>query len=371
MILDHVLSSSEVAALAADADHDGAADFWGLGELPQIQSIADETILETESYTGPTPTLLQGAPPITWSLAAGPAGMTIDPDTGVVSWPSPSAAGGNPVTVTVRAENSLGSAETSWELFIIPTAIVETYGCFIEQLYQGFLGRAPDRGGYLYYLEQLFVGELTPEEMVYAFISSSEFSFHHSFIMRCYFAIFNNNSATDYRDPAYRFPDHQGVRFWKEVMEAHGSDYYSAQLDVIDGFLASQKWQERLGALSDEEFVDFLHEHILGREPDAGGRAWHLGNLAAGYSTRHTLVRDFICSPEAFEKYRNHTYVAMAYLGLLERTPDREGFVYQLDYLSGPLTGNPGNVFELLRGFIYAPEYISRLAGIGCVFPGG
>ncbi len=53
---------------------------------PLIEDIPDAQAVEGASYPGPVPVLTQGAEPVEWSLVAGPAGMTIDPATGVISW---------------------------------------------------------------------------------------------------------------------------------------------------------------------------------------------------------------------------------------------------------------------------------------------
>ena len=90
---------------------------------PVIDPIADGSATAGVPYTGPTPSLSQGTPPIAWTLAAGPAGMTINGSTGVVSWANPVVAG-SPHTVTIRAANSAGSDQESWQLTVSATAVV-------------------------------------------------------------------------------------------------------------------------------------------------------------------------------------------------------------------------------------------------------
>jgi len=87
-------------------------------EPPVLEPLADHTIAEGQSYTGPTPRLSQGGEPITYSLVTGPVGMTIDPVTGVVTWPVPEISG-SPHTVTIRAENPVGADETSYAVSVI------------------------------------------------------------------------------------------------------------------------------------------------------------------------------------------------------------------------------------------------------------
>lgn len=87
--------------------------------MPVVNNISDATIPAAVPYTGPTPTLTNPAcmNPVTWSLITGPAGMTINAATGVVSWPSPTSVG-SPHTVTIRATNTAGFDNEAWALTV-------------------------------------------------------------------------------------------------------------------------------------------------------------------------------------------------------------------------------------------------------------
>jgi hypothetical protein len=78
---------------------------------PVIEPLPQQTIIAGEPYTGPTPTVTHplNMNPITWSLDDAPPGMTIDPATGVVSWPDPVP---DPFlyTVLIRATNGAGTS---------------------------------------------------------------------------------------------------------------------------------------------------------------------------------------------------------------------------------------------------------------------
>jgi len=88
---------------------------------PVIQPIPDASIPAGVPYTGPTPVLSQGSLPVTWSLVVGPANMTINASTGVVSWPNPTTTG-SPHTVTIRATNTAGSDDETWLLTVTAAA---------------------------------------------------------------------------------------------------------------------------------------------------------------------------------------------------------------------------------------------------------
>jgi hypothetical protein len=88
--------------------------------VPEIADLPDEEIACRQPYTGPTPTLTAPEcmmPILNWTLDAGPAGMTIDHDTGVVSWPEPWPSL-TPYAVTIRASNAAGSGTESWDVTV-------------------------------------------------------------------------------------------------------------------------------------------------------------------------------------------------------------------------------------------------------------
>ncbi len=87
--------------------------------LPDILDIPDGYAGQNKAYTGPYPVLQEDTVVEAWSLISGPVGMTIDPDTGVVSWLEPSIEG-SPYEVTIMASNRLGSDTESWMLYVEP-----------------------------------------------------------------------------------------------------------------------------------------------------------------------------------------------------------------------------------------------------------
>ncbi|MFH0795054.1 MAG: hypothetical protein V2A74_13600, partial [bacterium] len=86
---------------------------------PVIDNIPDTSPVSPLSpYVGLVPNLLQGSPPITWSLVAGPPGMTIKEALGVVSWSFPTPDSSH--NVTIRAANSKGSDDENWIVTVNP-----------------------------------------------------------------------------------------------------------------------------------------------------------------------------------------------------------------------------------------------------------
>ncbi len=83
---------------------------------PVIADVPDHTTTTGLAYSR-TPTLAQGSIPVTWSLVSGPAGMSANPSSGIVSWPSPTVG---THSVTIRATNGGGSDDEIWALTVVP-----------------------------------------------------------------------------------------------------------------------------------------------------------------------------------------------------------------------------------------------------------
>lgn len=84
---------------------------------PLISGITNDSVSGGEIYSGPVPAISEGTTPVTWSLDSGPAGMSINPSTGVVTWTSGEIT--TSYTVTIRATNPAGYDTESWTLNVI------------------------------------------------------------------------------------------------------------------------------------------------------------------------------------------------------------------------------------------------------------
>jgi hypothetical protein len=76
---------------------------------PAIEPLAQFLIPCGQPFTGPSPVVTHpiNMNPIIWSLLGAPGGMTVNPTTGVISWPSPAPSAFLQV-VTLRAQNAAG-----------------------------------------------------------------------------------------------------------------------------------------------------------------------------------------------------------------------------------------------------------------------
>ena len=92
-----------------------------------------------------------------------------------------------------------------------------------------------------------------------------------------------------------RFPDTDGLEYWIDVF---GSGT-NTKRQVANSFLGSGEFAERYGAnVSDSLYVDTLYTNVLGRLPDAEGKAYWLGRLSSGAETRAEALLGFAESDE-------------------------------------------------------------------------
>lgn len=150
---------------------------------------------------------------------------------------------------------------------------------FVTGLYQRLLGRSPDPGGLAFWVGLLNGG--TPKgRVVLGFSEAPEYVKataaqvdqvnHQGPVTRLYKAYFLRN------------PDESGLRYW--------IDTGLPLTAVSNAFADSAEFSMRYGALSNGGFVDQVYANVLGRAPDPGGRAYWLGQLAAGLSRGQLML---------------------------------------------------------------------------------
>jgi FAD synthase len=67
---------------------------------------------------------------------------------------------------------------------------------------------------------------------------------------------------------------------------------------VANSFIQSPEFLRAFGGLSNEQFVNQLYQHALGRAADLAGFDYHTGNLNSGANSRADVVVGFSESPE-------------------------------------------------------------------------
>ncbi len=182
------------------------------------------------------------------------------------------------------------------------TAPVEQVRAFVEELYQVFLGRSPDAGGWDAWTAALRNGSLTRAQAALGFARSTEY-------------------ATTYVRGAYldvlgRPADAAGLRSWRDAMVGGLVD----EAGVTVALLASEEFFAASGRELGR-WVGQMYTRILGRAPDAGGLAtWTAVAAAQGRAAAAAAV---VQSRESAL-----LRVAGLYQSVLGRAPDPAGQAY-------------------------------------------
>ena len=247
----------------------------------------------------------------------------------------------------------------------VATIACTQYNCLIDQLFLDLFWREVTSVVREIGSNLLCEGSITMPGLAHAILEIDEFENYLGFINRAYFGLFNNNYTTNYETPDYRVPDLAGVTNWLEDMLTLG-DVSEAQLDVVQGFTQSPEWQLRVGNLTNEEYVEFLYQNILGRPSDPSGKQGYLDNLNNGTVTSDSLALTFLLSDEAVNKYQNQTAVAMGYLGLQNREIQRAEFIGLMRRLDQGVIDAEDVMWIFLIGM---PEFETRLLANGCPLP--
>lgn len=257
--------------------------------------------------------------------------LTARPDAGYAfgQWSGACAGQANPCHLVLTESMSAGAVFGALNL--------SDSAQFVRQQYQDFLWRQANEADVLWWQGQLDAGVLKPEELVEIFLNSDEFNGAIAPIARLYFAYFN------------RIPDSVGLRFWIE--SALGSGSLEA---VSKAFASSNEFLERYGKLSDADFIERVYQNVMARPSDSTGKQFWQLQLANGIS-RGQMMIDFSESAEYRHRQSADVFVVMAYVGMLQRSPDQSGFDYWVNqiHLGGLAT-------ELIAGILTSPEYLAR-----------
>jgi hypothetical protein len=128
------------------------------------------------------------------------------------------------------------SLEAISDAFAASSEFQQTYGAlskeaFVDLVYQNILGRAPDPGGYAFWVGELNSGRRTRGQVMTGFSDSAEYeglTSHEVYVTMMYIGMLR------------RSPDEGGFNFWVDYLDSGNSG-----LALIDGFLNSQEYADR------------------------------------------------------------------------------------------------------------------------------
>ena len=153
------------------------------------------------------------------------------------------------------------------------------------------------------------------------------------------------------------FVDSEFARLLDRPADPSGRAFFIGKLERgstranLRSFLVGSNEYFRLKGGTNETFVDAAFEDLLGRAPDAPGRAFWLGRLESG-TTRTQLANTFQASSEG-----RRLRVRLIFATYLDRAPDPSGLAYWMDKLAG------GTSEERMITAISGGSEYARLAG--------
>lgn len=146
-----------------------------------------------------------------------------------------------------------------------------------------------------------------------------------------------------YRAYFLRIPDHGGLAYW---LQRRGQGASLASISA--SFATSSEFQNRYGGLTHSQFVSLVYGNVLGRQPDAAGRAYWVDRLGQGLS-RGQLMASFSQSTEHVRTSASSVRVVATYDDLLRRAPSPAAHAFATASLEAhqlTLTALSTNVFD-------------------------
>lgn len=174
----------------------------------------------------------------------------------------------------------------------------DTYGNldnnnFVNQLYLNVQERNGDTAGIAFWTGQLTSGALTRGGVVLGFSESIEYR--------------EATGSTDPLDRLYcafflRNPDAGGEAFWTDqyLVEERSLD------SIAQSFTAVAEFSDLYGALTDRQFVELIYKNVLGRSlplAETEGPNFWTGQLSTGARTRGQVMVAFSEAPEYLDRW--------------------------------------------------------------------
>ncbi len=174
----------------------------------------------------------------------------------------------------------------------------QTDSQFVDSLYQSMLGRPGEAGGVEYWAQAL-AGGMSRGEVASAFADSPEAIQHWSDLTAGGIFAYDPNAAivrADYQMAFGRDADTGGLTFWTNLLNSGATTAQLAQ-----DFTMSSEFQTLHGEQTDTQYVQSLYQTDLGRQPEPQGLQYWVGELQSGTMTRADVLTAFAGSPEGLQ----------------------------------------------------------------------
>lgn len=268
-------------------------------------------------------------------------------------------------TAVITVTTLDGSKTASCTVEVTPRDLVQA---FVFRMYRVCLQRDPDEGGFRYWVDQLNSGKKTGAEAVFNFYDSKEMKNRNlpndQYLTRLYEGIMG------------RAPDAGGYAYWMQIMETGMSRPYviSGFLTSKEFDNLCRKYGINKGSYSSSEprdqnpgvtgFVSRLYTKLLGRSFDDNGLNYWC-RIVLKEPTRATLLKvaldGFLHSKEFLNKHLGDTdYLMVLYRTFLDREAEPGGLNYWLGKMRSGMSRD-----KVAEGFANSQEFKNIMARYG------
>ncbi len=227
---------------------------------------------------------------------------------------------------------------------VFSTADAEAY---VTQLYTGLLGRAPDEGGKLGFVNQLYVQKVSAGAVAQSFLGSPEFRArqlnNEQYIEALYQGLLGRAADESGKQNFLTFMECGQSRNWvyqqilasaefKNRCENHFNMYVG---DYATGSGSANPDPTHVHKEEARKFVNDLYTQLLGRAPDASGAEHWLTMLTLRKMSAAGVAAAIASSAEFNSKtYTNNEFINRCYQGLLGRPADAGGYINFINHLN-------------------------------------
>ncbi len=284
--------------------------------------------------------------------------MTVDAISGdgqqaVISTMGP--VGYEPASPEVIQQGRIATRQYLWDATLTPPPYPgtdPTLANSIERLYQAFFQRSADPTGLNHWITVL-LGPADLAAVAQEFAASREFE-----------QTYGNLSNTAFIELLYqnifdRPVDSDGSTYWQGLLAA-GTSRGAVVAAISESPEHITRTNTHPPRNPDEAALQRLYAAYFLRDADPDGLAYWLGQHRSG-TTVEEISEAFATSPEFANNYgsiENYRFILMAYLNVIGRYPDTNGYSYWQQQLDNGLPRG-----ELMVAFSQAPEFISLTTG--------
>jgi Domain of unknown function (DUF4214) len=232
-----------------------------------------------------------------------------------------------------------------------PSYVPASLEQFVAQLFGDLLRRSPSGGESNGHVAAIADGTVPRPKLVADLIASSEAGRTVAAVTRFYLGLLG------------RAPDLGGLLSWMDVLLAGSCNTFcldARRQTIVDAMSTTAEYRTRFGGATPtaQTFVTKLFQQLLGRTPSAGERDPWVNEILLGHLTMPQVARQFVESPEYASLSDRDTAVILTYLATLGTMPSNPERTQWRGRLAAGLSKR-----GMAQAFLVSPEYRDRFGG--------